>query len=265
MGACLTSLILLGGCSQTSTVGPPSSLAPLLPTFDTTTTSTTLLLQPDLIGYAINVLDGHTFDLQVINGGVTRLTIGNIAVPDIGTCEGTEARSLLARLIAGKQVRVDPAGIVWLEDIDVAMAMVSYGRAKSAGERYQAADAQSEDFNCAATTTTTIQEVVLQPQPTTKPTTKPTKPRPKPTAPPRTEPVETPAAAPAAAPAATPAATPPRTSAQTPVATPAATPVATPAATVARPVVTDSPETVPAETKPPKPSKPPKSDPPGSG
>lgn len=261
MGACLTSLILLGGCSQTSTVGPPSSLAPLGPTSIATTTSTTLLLQPDQIGYVINVLDGHTFDLQQDRQAVIRLTLGNVAVPDIGTCEGAEARSLLARLIAGKQVRIDPAGILWLDDIDVAKAMVSYGRAKDTTGLYANEDAASEDFNCAATTTTTIQEVVIQPQPTTKPTTKPTtRPRPKPTVPPQTEPVETPAAAPAA----TPAATPPRTSAQTPVATPAATP----APTAARPVTTDSPKTTPPETdspKPSKPSKPPKSDPPASG
>jgi hypothetical protein len=147
----------------------------------------------DVTGYINNVLDGHTFDLQADSGArsITRLTLGNITVPDIGTCEGTAARDLLASIIFGPKVRIDADGVLWKDDIDVAKTMVAYGYATSG-----AYPAVAPPFSCAATTTTTIR-VIQVPKPTTKPKPKP-KPRPKATTPP---PAETPAPEPAAPPA----------------------------------------------------------------
>jgi endonuclease YncB( thermonuclease family) len=104
-----------------------------------------------MVGYVVSVLDGRTFDLQDAAGMVTRLTLGNLVVPAIGTCEGTESQHLLAQLIHGHQVRVDPQSVVWRDDIDVGLAMISYGRAKATSDSpytYQEADFKYPDYEC---------------------------------------------------------------------------------------------------------------------
>lgn len=158
---------------MTTTVdGPTSTLAPLR-TIDITP-PTTLAVPTDTtptVGYVVTVVDGATFDLQQGASPTQRFVIPHIQVPDVGTCEGLLARSLLAQIIHGKQVRVTPDGLVWQDDIDVGGAMVAYGYATHVGEWYQAADAQSVDIDCTATTTSTT----VRPAPPKKkpPTTQP--------------------------------------------------------------------------------------------
>lgn len=246
-------------------------MTPLATVNPPTTTTVLSVPTPDVEGYVINVLDGHTFDLQSGPAhAVTRLTLGSILVPDIGTCEGTVARSGLARLIAGKPVRIDPAGTVWFNDIDVAKSMVVDGYAKAATTTYVSEDTASVDFNCASTTTTTIPLVVVAPQHTTKPTTpKPKRKAAAATAALEPEPEPTP-------PAATPPATTPPPQTRPPATTRAPVTTLPPAATQASavtqapappPAATDPPATAPKETKPedpapkdtkPKETKPPK-------
>lgn len=184
LGLFILAVLTIAGCSST-TVGPPTSTLTPLPTPQMTTAPPTTLPVPtiDLTGYVGNVTDGRTFDLQVgSQAGYRQVVINLITVPDISTCEGVQARNLLASIIAGHPVRIDSLGIVWKDDIDVANAMVAYGYAKANHTRYVEADMTSVDFSCASTTTTTIQVLTTRPKP--KPTTKPTtKPRPKPTTP----------------------------------------------------------------------------------
>jgi hypothetical protein len=184
-----TGLILLAalaGCSVTSTA-PTTTLAPLAAPGATTTTSMAAVVTTELSGYVNKVYDGQSFDLQV-GQQVFRFALEHIKVPDLSTCEGTEARALLASIIAGKPVRLDAAGTVWMTDIDVAKAMVQYGRANASDTTYVSEDMASVDFDCASTTTTTIQVIVL-PRPTQRerPTTTP----PEDTAPGETDPAET--------------------------------------------------------------------------
>jgi endonuclease YncB( thermonuclease family) len=238
---------LLVGCTQTSgsepsstlrglrtiDISPPSTLAP------PTNTSAT-------IGYVVVVADGATFDLQG-QGGMPnrRFVIPHIQVPLIGTCEGDVSRGTLASIIHGKQVRIDPGGVVWIGDIDVGMAMVSYGMAVHVGEWYQAADANSPDINCANTTTLPPPPVIIvapqtRPRPVrttvvedTVPVTDPvTEPEPQETAPPpaRPEPVTTDA---------------PRTDPPRETRPPKTDPEPAP-------VVTDEPDRTPKTPKPPK-------------
>lgn len=169
---------------MTTTVGPSTTLDTLAPPVMTPPPTTLAVPTTDLGGYVGNVYDGRTFDLQVGDLGYRRVVVGMITVADVGTCEGVEARNLLASIIAGHLVRIDSNGVVWRDDIDVAGAMVAYGRATANSTRYTSADMESVDFDCAATTTTTIRVVVVT-RPKPKPTTKP---KPKATTPVETEP-----------------------------------------------------------------------------
>lgn len=256
------------GCSQTTSASPSTTLAPL-PVGPTSTTLFVPTVIANVEGYVGNVYDGRTFDFSQGKESPTRRVLADIQVPDVGTCNGVEARALLASMIAGKKVIIEPTGRVLVGDTDVALTMVIYGYAKSAGESYQAADAQSVDFDCASTTTTSTLAptvVVVAPPSTSKPKqkkttttveavveTEPAEPPP----PARTQPAATPAPA-------TPAPTQPKATATQPKATqPAPTqPRATqPAPTQATPAPTSAPPPAtkpPPVTRPPKETKPPK-------
>lgn len=169
-------LVVLAGCAQT--VGSPTSTMGALTPVRPTAVPTTLVsvTATNMTGYAINVLDGRTFDLQPVGQSPTRLTLGLITVPDIGTCEGTEARSLFAQLIAGKPVTIDSAGILSVGDIpDVGLTMIQYGMAQPSDEApgYYVEDSKlATPFSCANTTSTTVAPVVVvRPRPTRLPRT----------------------------------------------------------------------------------------------
>ena len=170
-------LALLAGCSVTSTTSG-TTIPPIHgPVGTTTTTTTTSIVTTQLSGFVSKVYDGQTFDLQV-NSQDRRYALEHIKVPDGATCEGADARSLLASLIAGKRVSIDSDGIVWLGDIDVAKAMVQYGRAKASDAAYLTEDDTSPDVVCGETTTTTILVIAVPlptkaPKPKAKPTTTP--------------------------------------------------------------------------------------------
>ena len=155
-------LALLAGCSVTSTTSG-TTIPPIHgPVGTTTTTTTTSIVTTQLSGFVSKVYDGQTFDLQV-NSQDRRYALEHIKVPDGSTCEGADARSLLASLIAGKRVSIDADGIVWLGDIDVAKAMVQYGRAKASDAAYLTEDDTSPDVVCGETTTTTILVIAVPP------------------------------------------------------------------------------------------------------
>jgi endonuclease YncB( thermonuclease family) len=159
----LLALLLVVGCTQTSGTDPTVTL-PGLRTIDISPPST--LVAPTntsaTVGYVALVVDGATFDLYRQGVPAQRFVIPHIQVPLIGTCEGDLSRATLASIIHGKPVRIEPGGVVWLGDIDVGLAMVSYGMAVHVGEWYQAADANSPDIDCANTTTsTTLRPVVI--------------------------------------------------------------------------------------------------------
>jgi hypothetical protein len=215
-------LLVVAGCASTTTAAS-TTLSSLGPPPSTTTTTTVPVTIPSVEGYVVAVRDGRMFDLQV--GPTTRLVaLTHIVTPPLGTCEGDEALRLLGSIAIGHRLRLDPDGIVWKDDLDVAMAMVNFGRAKATDERYAAADAQSVDLDCSATTTsTTLAPVVIQPQSKPKTTSKP-----------RT------------------------TTART---TPETKPPPETAPPAARPAPTEPPET-PPETKPPDDTKKPKDEPP---
>ena len=171
VGFCLS----IAGCSVTQHGTSTSSVLPALRTIDIMP-PTTLAVPTQTVsieGYVVTVVDGHTFDLQ--NGqNVQRTVLSHIQVPDLATCEGGLARALLAQLIAGKQVRVDPQGFVWLGDVDVAMTMVSYGMARATDATYAIQDTNSPDVVCGEeTTTTTLLLAPLPVAPTVRPKPKP--------------------------------------------------------------------------------------------
>jgi endonuclease YncB( thermonuclease family) len=201
----LLALLLVVGCAQTSGTDPTVTL-PGLRTIDISPPST--LPAPtntsSTMGYVVTVVDGATFDLQRTGESNLRFVIPHIQVPLIGTCEGDVSRGALASIIHGKMVRIDPQGLVWLGDVDVGMAMVSYGMAVHVGEWYQAADANSPDIDCANTTTlppppviivtpqtrprpvrTTVEDTVVETTPVTEPAPEPS---PEETAPPPARP-----------------------------------------------------------------------------
>lgn len=157
-------ILLLAGCAQTAT-GPTTTLAPLGGTVPASSTIVLSVATTGTEGYVAVVLDGHTFDLQD-GQRIQRVVLQHIAVPNINTCEGQGARALLASLVAGKLVRVDAEGAVWVGDIDVAGTMVAYGYATAAANtRYVTADMNSVDYNCANTTTIGVTPtIVLVPQ-----------------------------------------------------------------------------------------------------
>jgi endonuclease YncB( thermonuclease family) len=174
----LAVLVLLAGCTQTST-DTPNTLAPLGSAPNTSSTSTTPATAADVIGYASDVTDGRTFDLQVGQDTQRDRTIAYIDVPPIDTCEGIAARDLLAAIIAGKQVTINSAGLTFRGDINVGLAMIQYGQAAptaDAPDSYQRESRQRPDFNCSNTTTTPAPVIIIRPRPT----------RPKPTRPPTT-------------------------------------------------------------------------------
>lgn len=180
-----------------ATAAPGTTLVPLpLPFTAATTTQAPAVRAADIEGFPAGVRDGRTVDFQV--GPTTQLvTLAHITVADVTTCEGSQAKQLLAAIIIGHRIRLDHEGIVWRDDLDVAQAMVAYGMAKASDGRYARADGNSVDVNCANTTSTTRPPVV-----STRP--KPTAPRPRPSSPttPPTQPDSAPAVTePAAAPA----------------------------------------------------------------
>jgi len=218
---------------RTIDISPPSTLAVPL------TTSST-------IGYVAVVIDGATFDLQA-GPTVKRFVVPHIQVPPIGTCEGALSRSLLASMIAGKEVRIDPEGLVFHGDIDVGMAMVSYGMAVHVGEWYQAADANSPDINCANTTTTLLDLPVIVVQPPRQRPVRPTVAE----APAEPTPVTEPAPEETAPPPARPE--PPRETDPPPQDTEPEQPRETKAPkTDPEPQVTDEPDRTPKTPRPPK-------------
>ena len=239
--------LVLTGCSVTQHGTSTSSVLPALRTIDIMP-PTTLAVPTQTVsieGFVATVVDGSTFDLQ--NGPVVQRTVlGHIQVPALATCEGTLARALLAQLIAGKKVRIDPQGFVWLGDVDVAMTMVSYGMATATDATYATQDTNSVNVDCAATTTTTL---FLQPLPVA------------PTAKPKPKPVRTTVAAPdTEAPAAVDTQA-PDTPAPEPVVTePPAPPVAQPTpprvtdppVRAPEPVVTDAPAVTPRAPETPR-------------
>ena len=154
----VVALTLLTGCTVAS-AAPTTTLAPLAAA-STTTTTVVLDIAADVEGYVNRVGDGRTFDVQ-LPAGVRTYTLAHVTVPDMSTCEGTEARNLLASIVFGHKVRIDASGMVWMGDIDVASAMVSYGYAKASDAVYAAADVSSVDFDCSATTTTTTPVIVV--------------------------------------------------------------------------------------------------------
>ena len=144
-----------------------TTLAPLPVTATTTTTLALAVRASDVEGVVAAVRDGRTLDLQV--GPTTRLVrLAHITVPSATTCEGIEAKQLLAAIVIGHKVRLDDDGIVWRDDLDVAKAMVSFGMANASDDLYAAADGSSIDVSCAIGTSTT------RPQPAGSPPTKPT-------------------------------------------------------------------------------------------
>jgi len=141
------------GCAQSAgkSTSPTSTLSPLR-TIDITP-PTTIPVPPTTtsrVGYVAVVVDGATFDFQD-QSSAKRYVMAHIQVPPIGSCEGDLARALLASMIAGKPVRIDGDGVVWRDDTDVGLTMVSYGYATHVDEWYQAADTESPDLNCALT------------------------------------------------------------------------------------------------------------------
>jgi endonuclease YncB( thermonuclease family) len=203
MGAVVLTLLVGAGCTQTASA--PTTTLGQLRTIDIYPPTTTTTVVPPTIfanGYVNNVIDGRTFDIQTTEAGQATkrgLTVAYIQVPPIGTCEGGEARNLLAALIFGKKVTIDPAGLTFLDDLDVGLTMIQYGMATPTADApgyYIENSKLATPLNCANTTTTTVVvQIVVPPQPkaTPKPTTKP---KPKRTVPPVTdepvaEPVET--------------------------------------------------------------------------
>jgi hypothetical protein len=172
VGICLS----LVACSQTSGTDPTVTLRGLR-TIDVSPPST--LVAPTntsaTVGYVALVVDGATFDLFRPGVEAKRFVIPDIQVPPVGSCEGDLSRALLASMIHGKQVRIDPDGTVWrIDDVNVGLTMVLYGYAHST-TLYAAEDANSVDIDCANTTTsTTMRPIVIVQQPRPRATTPPT-------------------------------------------------------------------------------------------
>lgn len=199
MGALVLTLVVGAGCTQTASA-PTTTLGQLrtIDVYPPTTTTTVVPATTIPIGYVNNVIDGRTFDIQTTEAGQATkrgLTVAYIQVPPIGTCEGGEARNLLAALIFGKKVTIDAAGLTFLDDLDVGLTMIQYGMATPTADApgyYIENSKLATPLNCANTTTTTVVvQIVVPPRPkaTPKPTTKP---KPKRTTPATDEPVAEP-------------------------------------------------------------------------
>ena len=165
--ACLLLGLVVGGCSVTSAESPSTTLAPLQAVVPTTTT-VAAAPAPDVIGYVSAVSDGTHFQLQVVTTIMPEV-LAHVQTPDPASCEGGEARNLLASIIFGHKVRIDHTGTVWLVDPagdqDVASIMVAYGYAKATDAVYADLDSQSPDLDCSSTTTsTTVVPMVVIPK-----------------------------------------------------------------------------------------------------
>jgi endonuclease YncB( thermonuclease family) len=92
---------------------------------------------PVLVGTVIKIVDGDTIDAQLSSGPI-RVRLHGIDAPERGQPGATEATATLSRLIAGKQVDIEPfsqdryermIGIVFLGDLNVNLELVRRGHA----------------------------------------------------------------------------------------------------------------------------------------
>jgi endonuclease YncB( thermonuclease family) len=165
----------LGGCAQTEAAAP-STLSTLVRGGGGPTTTVAPAPIADVNGYVVSVIDGMRFELQV-KQATQPGQLSHIVIPPLGTCEGDAAKQWLTTVVFGHPVRIDGNGVVWLNDIDVAKAIVAYGYAKAADGTYSAEDAASPDFDCSATTTSTTAPLPVVVIPAAPKTTKPPKPK----------------------------------------------------------------------------------------
>jgi endonuclease YncB( thermonuclease family) len=154
-------LLLLGVLSlveflETGTLQWPGKLAPVAeelladavqapgaepaanPSAPASPTSATTPIDAALTGQAVNITDGDTFTLRYSSLEEERVRLHGIDAPERNQPHGPAAGAELARLIEGREVRVELVdrdnygrlvARVWIGDIDINLALVEAGHA----------------------------------------------------------------------------------------------------------------------------------------